>query len=170
MAKKQTVNTVDETTDIPVVDTIDPNEVLTHIICDEDGDFRVKDVATGLVGDKCKFCDPDDRTIVLTPNRANRKWANRAKVTEAIDKDGFYGMVYKESKHVGSPANRMPNAKLIAYLNEEEQEEYKAIIARAQAAYEAAKAKPMTDLEKAQEKVAKAQAALDKLLAEAAGN
>lgn len=166
MAKKKT----DAVEEVIATAPVDPNEVLTHIIRDEDGDFRVKDVATGLVGDKCKFCDPGDRTIVLTPNRANRKWANRAKVTEAIDKDGFYGMVYKASKHVGSPANRMPNAKLIAYLSEEEQEEYKAIIAGAQAAYEAAKAKPMTDLEKAQEKVAKAQAALDKLLAEAASN
>lgn len=164
MAKK-TENTEAMTT----TETFDPNEVLAHIIKDDDGNYYVKDLKTGETGPACKLCDANDKTIVLTKNSSNRKWANRAKADEAIAKDGYFPLCYKESKHFGPIGTKMPNDKLIQYLPEELQAEYKAIIDRAIAAREADKAKPMTDIEKAQAKIAKAQAALDKLLAQAAG-
>ena len=55
-----------------------------------------------------------------------------------------------------------------AGLDEAEQAEYKAIIERAMKAREDAKAKPMTEMEKAQARLAKAKEALAKLEAQAA--
>lgn len=52
----------------------------------------------------------------------------------------------------------VPNKKLIEYLSDAEKEEYMAIIERARQAYEAAKAKPMTEKEKLEAKIAKLQA------------
>ena len=77
-------------------------------------------------------------------------------------------LAYRPSRQIGSCSQKLPNEKLISYLPEAEQEEYKAIIERAKKAREDAKAKPMTELEKAQAKLAKAQAALAKLQADAA--
>ena len=71
-------------------------------------------------------------------------------------------LLYKATRVMGegtSRSTKLPNEKLIAYLSEAEQEEYKAIIARAIAARdaerEANKKKPMTEAEKAQAKVTK---------------
>ena len=79
-----------------------------------------------------------------------------------------YTMTYKATRKFGPVGTRLPNEKLISYLPVEDQEEYKAIIARAIEARNADKVKPKTELEKAQESLAKAQAKLEKLLAEAA--
>lgn len=154
--------------DEQVAETVayDETTVLAHIVKDEDG-YHVVDVETGETGPSCKFCDANDKTIVLTPNRANRKWANRAKADEAIEKDGFFPLTYKASKHFGPTGTKMPNEKLIKFLPEDLQHEYRAIIDRAIAAREAAKSKPLTELEKAQAKLKRAQEAYAKLMAQA---
>ena len=90
-----------------------------------------------------------------------------SRIDAAVEKDGFIALTYKATRTVGSVGKHLPNEKLIAYLPEELQNEYRAIIERALAAKEAAKKQPMSDLEKAQAKLAKAQAAYEKLLAEA---
>lgn len=149
--------------------TYAPDEVLAHIIKDDDGNFRVKDLITGEIGEVCKFCDEGDKTIVLTPNSANRKWANRAKADAAIAEQGFFPMVYKATKHVGTGAVRVPNAKLIKFLPEDLLAEYNAIIERAKEAMLAAKAKPMTEREKLEARIKKAQEALAKLTAQEDG-
>ena len=78
-------------------------------------------------------------------------------------------LYYKATKTIGPVGTRLPNEKLISYLSAEDQAEYRAIIDRAIAAKNADKVQPKTELEKAQAKLLKAQAALEKLMAEAAG-
>lgn len=148
------------------MENVNPNEVLA-IIVKEGEDFYVVDQVTGEKSGPCKFCDENDKTIVLPANSANRHWANRAKVDAAIAENGQFDMVYKATKKVGSYTSKLPNEKLISYLSEDMQAEYKAIIDRAREAMEADKAKPKTEVEKAQEKLARAQAALEKLLKQA---
>lgn len=147
------------------VEVFDPNTVYAKIIKEDDG-FHVVDF-DGTVGPVCKYCDADDKTIVLTKNKSNRQWFNRKRAEAEIAEKGYVELYYKTSKHIGPTGNRIPNEKLISYLPEAEQAEYKAIIERAMKARDEAKAKPMTELEKAQAKLAKAQAALEKLMAEA---
>ena len=149
---------------------LDPNTVYAHIIKDEDGDFRVVD-NDGTLGPKCKLVDEGNRTIALTPNMSNRKWFNKARAEAEIAEKGQADLYFKASKHFGSASARIPNEKLVEkYLNEDELAEYKAIIAKAVAAREADKKQPKTELEKAQDKLAKAKAAYEKLLAQAADN
>lgn len=157
-------NTVDTTIDTAV--EMDPNTVYAKIIKEDDG-YHVVDF-DGSIGEVCKLCD-NDKTIVLTKNASNRQWFNIAKAEKEIAEKGFVELYYKGTKHIGSSSSRIPNEALIKYLPEEDQAEYKAIIARAMAAKEADKKKPMTELEKAQAKFEKAKAALAKLEAEAAG-
>lgn len=164
MSKEKIVNeTIDET----VNEVFDENTVYAKIIKDDDGNFHVVDF-DGTMGPVCKFCDADDKTIVLTKNKSNRQWFNRAKAEAEIAKNDHVDLYYKASKHFGSSGSKLPNEKLISYLPEAEQAEYKAIIDRAIAARNDVKAKPITELEKAQAKLAKAQAALAKLQADAA--
>jgi hypothetical protein len=154
-------NEVVETANTP--DT--PNVVDVKIVFKEDGDYIVDNgVETGpLEITKDQLC------YILPVNSANRKWFSLKKI-EAAKTAGQteIELAYKASRTIGSCAQRMPNEKLISYLPEAEQAEYKAIIERAMKARDDAKAKPMTELEKAQAKLAKAQAALAKLQAEAA--
>lgn len=168
MSKKELDQIVDE----PIVDevTYAPDEILAKIIKQDDG-YHVVDL-DGTVGPVCKLVDEGGKTIALTKNTANRWWANKAKADAAIDADGFFPLYYKASKKfgpAGSRATAMPNAKLISYLSEEEQEEYKAIIARAMAAKEADKKKPMTELEKAKAAAERAKAKYEQLLKDAEG-
>ena len=109
----------------------------------------------------------DGAAFILPPNCSNRKYFNIARIAAAVAKEGFITLTYKATRTVGSIGKHLPNEKLIAYLPEALQNEYRAIIERALAAKEAAKKQPMSDLEKAQAKLAKAQAAYEKLLAEA---
>lgn len=171
MAKKNVNTTVDETvdtTDVAEDVTYDKNEVLAYIIKDDNGMYHIQDAASGEIGPALTRVIEDGCTLCLSKNRANRHYASLKKLAEQFATMDRVPLTYRASKKFGPVGSKMPNAKLIEYLSPEEQEEYRAIIARAQAAYEAAKAKPMTDLEKAQAKLAKAQAALEKLLAEAA--
>lgn len=106
-------------------------------------------------------------TFVLPKNCSNRKYFNVARIDAAVEKDGFVVLTYKASRTIGTVGKHIPNEKLIAYLPEDLQNEYRAIIERAIKAREDAKAKPMTDLEKAQAKLEKAKAAYEKLMAQA---
>lgn len=156
-----------EIIDTPVTEVeYDPNKVYATIVKRDDG-FHVID-EDGTEGPVCKYCDANDKTIVLTKNASNRQWFNRAKAEAEIAEKGHVDLYYKAARHLGEVTrNTMPNAKLISYLSEEDQAEYKAIIDRAIAAREADRKKPMTELEKAQARLEKAQAALAKLQAEA---
>lgn len=152
-----------------VAEVLVEGEAYAKIIKDDEGNFHVVDF-DGTVGPVCKFCDADDKTIVLTKNKSNRQWFNRKRADAEIAEKGFVDLCYKPSRHIGSVGSKLPNEKLISYLPEDLQAEYKAIIARAIEARDAAKTKPMTELEKAQAKLAKAREALAKLEAQAAGN
>ena len=109
----------------------------------------------------------DGAAFILPPKCSKRKYFNIDRIDAAVAKEGFITLTYKATRTVGSIGKHLPNEKLIAYLPEALQNEYRAIIERALAAKEAAKKQPMSDLEKAQAKLAKAQAAYEKLLAEA---
>lgn len=143
-------------------------EILANVVMQEDG-IHVVD-QDGTIGPVCTKLTSDGYYI-LTPNAANRKCLNKAK-TDAYfveNPNGEIPLTYKATRTFDGTSSKLPNAKLIAYLDEELQAEYKAIIDRAIEAKNAAKAQPMTELEKAQAKVKKAQEALAKLLAQAEG-
>lgn len=144
------------------VEVMDPNTVYAKIIKKEDG-YHVVDF-DGTEGDVCKLVDENDRTIALTKNKSNRQYFNRAKADAEIAEKGFVELYYKATKHIGSTGTRIPNEKLISYLSEEDQAEYKAIIARAIEAKNADKKQPMTEMEKAKAKLERAKAAYEKLL------
>lgn len=140
------------------IEVLDPNTVYATIVKKDDG-FHVVDF-DGTEGPVCKFCDENDKTIVLTKNKANRQWFNRAKAEAEIAEKGHVDLYYKATRKVGSTGPSLPNAKLIAYLDEADQAEYKAIIDRAIAAREADKKKPLTETEKIEAKIAKLKAQL----------
>ena len=127
-------------------------EVLAKIVKIDEGKYAVED-STGLheITKTSK-----DGAYALPKNDANRQWIRISLVEEAFANGAeFIPLTYKETKHIGSTGTRIPNAKLIEYLSEEEKAEYLAIIDRAKAAYEADKAKPLTDEEKLERKIAK---------------
>lgn len=140
-------------------------EILAQLVKREDG-YHVID-QDGTEGPVCNKRTADGY-IILTPNAANRKCVNEKLAEETFAKGvESIPLTYKATRTIGSTGPKIPNAKLIEYLDEADKAEYLAIIERARAAYDADHKKPMTELEKAQAKVAKAQAALAKLLAEA---
>ena len=145
---------------------VNPEDVLCKVICEDDNYYLV-DCATGNKSEPLTI-SKDGIAFKLPENIANRAWLNVANAKATIEQDGYVGLTYKATKTIGSSTARIPNEKLIAYLSPEEQEEYRAIIARAMAAKEAAKTQPKTELEKAKEKADKAMAAYQKLLAETA--
>lgn len=167
MSKKE-LEIVDE----PIVDevTYEPDEVLAKVVKREDGYHVIdKDGTEGPVCDKRTA----DGYIILTKNTANRKCLNEKNAEKffAENPDGCIELKYKASRTlgpVGSRSTALPNAKLIAYLSEEEQAEYKAIIDRAIAARDADKKKPMSEADKLRARIEKAKAALAALEAEAA--
>lgn len=140
---------------------IDPNKVYATIIRKDDG-YHVVD-EDGTEGPVCKLVDEGDRTIALTRNASNRKWYSRKAADAAIDATGSCPLYYKASRTLGSSSNHLPNEKLIAYLSEEEQAEYKAIIDRAIAARDADRKKPLTEREKIMAKIAQYERQLAKL-------
>ena len=153
-------------TTTPEVEVVmDPEVVYATIVKRDDG-YHVID-HDGTEGPVCKIVD-EGKTIALTKNMSNRQWFNIARAEAEIAEKGHVDLYYKGTKKLGSTGTRIPNEKLISYLPEELQNEYKAIIARAIEAKNADKPKPMTELEKAKAKLEKAKAALAKLEAEAA--
>ena len=168
MKEKEQTPIVDE----PIVEevTYAPDEVLAYLVKDGN-DYFVEDLE-GNRGPACTISKED--YIALTPNAANRKWYRHTKAdaqfAEGADKIALYYKATRTLGPVGSRSTALPNAKLIAYLSEEEQVEYKAIIDRAIAARDADKKKPMTEKEKLEAKIAKAKAALAALEEQAAND
>lgn len=144
---------------------VDVNAIV-KIIKDDEGFHCVQ--PDGTVSGVLKIIE-DGRTLVLPKNPANRQYCAVAKAEAGIEENGEFILTVRTTpkKDVASYSNKLPNEKLIAYLPEAEQEEYKAIIARAIAARdaerEANKKKPMTETEKAQAKVTKIIAQLKEL-------
>lgn len=128
-----------------------------------DGEYHVID-QDGTMGPACTKVSTDGY-LILTPNASNRKCINKAKADAyfAENPDGSIGFTYKTSRPAGSCSVKIPNEKLIKYLPEELQAEYKDIVDRAIAAKMADKKQPMTELEKAQKAYEKALAKLEAL-------
>lgn len=140
--------------------TYGEDEILCEII-NEGDDYFLVDLESG---EKSPITLTSDGSYFALPeNRANRKWAAVKKVKDTLAAGKRCTMTYKATRKIGSVGTRLPNEKLISYLPVEKQEEYKAIIARAIEARNAAKAQPKTELEKAQERLERAKAALAKL-------
>lgn len=145
-------------------------EIIVKIVKDDDGDYHVIDT-DGSMGAKCKIIE-DGRTIALTKNAANRQYCAVKKADAGIDADGFFTLTVRTEgpRKLGPAGTKMPNSKLISYLPEDLQEEYKAIIAKAIAAREAEMNRPLTEREKAERTIAKLQAQLAKLQAQMDAN
>lgn len=154
MSKKNIAN---EILDNEVVnESVDVAEgtVMAYLVKEEDGYHVVS--MDGTKGDVCKI-DKND-CIMLTPNEANRQWFNRAKADKIFDTGvDKIELGFKATRTISSSGPKLPNEKLISYLPEAEQEEYRAIIARAIAARDADK-KPKTEAEKKADQLAKLKA------------
>lgn len=151
----ETVDTSIETSAAPV----DTNEPAAYLVKTEDG-YHVEDL-DGNLSDVCPLTK-DSEWIVLTENASNRKCVKVTVAERNIAETTKMPLYFKATRVLGSnggTSTKLPNEKLIAYLPEAEQEEYKAIIARAiqarDAEREANKKKPMTEAEKAMAKVNK---------------
>ena len=148
----------------------EPGQLAAKIV--KDGDNYYVETLDGVRSDALKTITDNSKAgvaFVLPANPSNRKWYNKGNTDKEIEEKGYCELTYKPTKVLGQSGPKMPNAKLISYLSEEEQEEYKAIIARAIAAKEADKKKPMTELEKAQAAFERAQTKLAKLMEDAEG-
>lgn len=159
MSNTTTKNDIIETVDVDV-------NAIVKIIKDDDGYHCVQ--PDGTVSPALKIIE-DGRTLVLPKNPANRQYCAVKKADEGIAENGEFVLTVRTTpkKDVSSYSTKLPNEKLISYLPEAEQEEYRAIIARAIAARdadrEANKKKPMTETEKAQAKVTKLMAQLKEM-------
>lgn len=148
-------------------------EPVAKLVKEDDGYYLVDNDGTktgplGYVGyNASKVSDENPATAIALPKNAScRQWCSIKKAEAEIADHGYVTLTYKPHKTIGSVGPRTLNANLVKYLPEDLRAEYDAIIARAVEARTAAMNKPKTELEKAQEKLAKAQAALEKLLAE----
>lgn len=145
-----------------IVDVATTDEALAFIVKREDG-YHVVD--NDVEGDVCPLTK-DGKSICLTKNTSNRQWMSVVRLAKWFETtDEPFPLTYKAARKLGDGSARvtMPNAKLISYLSEEDQAEYKAIIDRAIAAREADRKKPMTELEKAQAKIERLKAQIAKL-------
>lgn len=143
---------------------VNPEEVMATIVKRDDG-YHVID-KDGTEGPVCKI-SADGKSICLTKNAANRQWYS-VKLLEKNFADGAteIPLYYRATKHLDpNRVSPMPNAKLISYLPEDLQAEYKSIVDRARAAMEADKKKPLTEEEKLRARIAKMQAQLEALTA-----
>ena len=159
---KKEIKNVEETT---VETTFEPGVSTAKLVIAEDGVHLVDNGE-----DKGALAiTKDELCYILPTNSANRKWFAIKKI-EAAKAEGKTEIVldYKASVKLGPVGSKLPNAKLISYLPEDLQAEYKAIIDRAIAARNDAKSKPMTELAKAPAKLANAKAASANLIPEPA--
>lgn len=146
---------------------LDEGTLAAAIIANE-GEYVVVDLDGNVLG-TTTIVD-GGKTLKLPNNPSNRKWFNLATAEAAINEHGKCDLTYKASKQVGANANsKLPHSKLIAYLPEELQAEYNAIIDEARKLMEADRATRKTGKtpeEKLAEKIAKKKAELDNLLAQ----
>ena len=121
-------------------------------------------VDNGIVTAIDKTYPAEPFTLVLPANSANRKYFNSKKVEAA---GGKIELVYKESKTLGPRTESTPRKGLEEYLEGDDKTTYLALVEKAKAAREAANKKtPMSELEKAQRAVERAQAKLNELQAQ----
>lgn len=145
---------------------LDEGTLAAAIIVNE-GEYVVVDLDGNVLGTTTLV--DDGKTLKLPANPSNRKWFNLANAQAAIDEQGKCDLTYKATRKVGSGNSSLPHAKLIAYLPEELQSEYNAIIDEARKLMEADRATRKTGKtpeEKLAEKIAKKKAELDNLLAQ----
>lgn len=115
-----------------------------------------------------------DKTLFLPENPTGRKLINLTACDKRLEANGgSFELTVKTAHATGPRGKTVPNAKLIEYLKtldngQELYDEYMAIIDEAYKAMEASKAKPLTEREKLELKIKKAQEALAKLEADAA--
>lgn len=105
------------------------------------------------------------QTIFIPNSPCNRKYILTNVSNKFFAENNEMVLEYKASKQiascghstyeVGQPLKK--DVKLVEYLSEEQKAEYQAIIDKAVEAYNAQKVKPMTELEKAQAALARAQ-------------
>lgn len=116
----------------------------------------------------------DRKVLRLPDNSTCRVWADVKRLDAAIAADGKLTLGYKARVTQGTGGTHYPQEKLIAFLSEEEQAEYKAIVDKARQAIAdakaAAKAVPLTPYEKAKKALERAQAKLAELEAAEASN
>ena len=159
-----------ETAETPAETIVNPEEIMATIVKRDDG-YHVVD-KDGTEGPVCKLTG-DGKSICLTPNAANRQWYAVKRLEAAFEDPSCecVPLYYKASRHLDPNAPKapraLPNTKLISYLSEELQAEYKAIIDRARAAMEADRKKPLTEEEKLRAKIAKLQAQLESITTDA---
>lgn len=146
---------------------LDEGTIAAAIIVNE-GEYLVVDLDGTVLG-TTTIVD-NGKTLKLPANPSNRKWFNLAIAEKAINEQGKCDLTYKASKQVGvSTSSKLPHAKLIAYLPDDLQAEYNAIIEEARKLMEADRATRKTGKtaeEKLAEKIAKKKAELDNLLAQ----
>ena len=160
----KTTKDVVENVDVSIAEPVVDNEPKAYLVKKEDG-YHIEDL-DGNLGEVCKL-SKDGTRIIFTPNESNRK-EKMVKVAEKFfaenGDDAKIVLTYKATRTLDgvSSSTKLPNEKLISYLPEAEQEEYKAIIARAIQARDAERANkaPKTDKEKAVAKVEKLIASL----------
>lgn len=141
------------------------NEVLCEIV-KEGNDYFLIDLESNEKVGPIKISN-DGIYLMLPKNRANRHWVTIEGIDKIFAKGDRYLMTYKASKKFGSVVEQMLRNKLFNYLSDEDRAEITAIINRANEAREAAKAQPLSDIEKTQRRLEKLKAKLAALEAEA---
>lgn len=126
----------------------------------------------GVIGDVLKKTK-DEISYILTENESNRKFFKTVEVEKVTGTNDAIVLTYKPSIKLDGVvrtggSTRIPNSKLIDFLNDEDKAEYMAIIERAKANFEAQRKKPMTEEEKIMAKIAKMQEQLAKIKAQSA--
>lgn len=113
-----------------------------------------------------------DPTLFLPENPTGRKLINLAACDKRLEANGgSFELTEKAARASGPRGRTVPNAKLVEYLKTLDNgqalyDEYMSIVEATWKAMDDAKAKPLTEREKLEAKIAKAKAALDKLMAE----
>lgn len=113
-----------------------------------------------------------DPTLFLPENPTGRKLINLAACDKRLEANGgSFELTEKAARASGPRGRTVPNAKLVEYLKMLDNgqalyDEYMSIVEATWKAMDDAKAKPLTEREKLEAKIAKAKAALDKLMAE----
>ena len=153
---------------------IDENATI-DVIADPESSTGYSIVDKGEVHHCVKLVPYKNRIMVEMPeNSTLRKWTDKARLDAAIAANGKLTLGYKARIKLGVGGTHYPQEKLIAFLSEEEQAEYKAIVDKARQAMAdakaAAKAIPLTPYEKAKRTLERAQAKLAELEAAEASN
>lgn len=105
-----------------------------------------------------------DNYLKLPTNSVNRTWVSCAKVLKAANQELDYGEEVKVARTLAPRGEQTPRKGLEDYLEGKEKEMYLKLVAKAKANREAASKKaPMTEMEKAQRRLERAQAEVARL-------